>query len=320
MWVSLCAALFPCTCSRFSVQIVGQQVPVKTRALPAVKPSPAELEETAQKLMTREMEVEAVLRRDFTSSLEALEATRAALQRAQAFRERLDDLAKQSGFLAGAVFQELLARHAAATAAAAAEARAAELAAAAKASADAAAAAQAAAGAGSGSGAGSAAGDGGATPSSSEAAAAASAGGDGAGTPSGGAREAANGAGGGVALAVTPVGAGAGARVAGPVSPATRAPPVRGLVSGFRSMHLDRERETGKVPLETVTDVITIDAMVKQANELCALVRVKIEDDNDLGLASTVVEDSLNFFTDLVELAKWREMDVMALLEELRAF
>jgi hypothetical protein len=50
--------------------------------------------------------------------------------------------------------------------------------------------------------------------------------------------------------------------------------------------HINRERVTGLVKIEKVlTDEAEISRMIKLAEGLCDLVRVKIEDDNDLGLA-----------------------------------
>ena len=85
-------------------------------------------------------------------------------------------------------------------------------------------------------------------------------------------------------------------------------------------MHIGRARAAGNVPLETLTDLLTIDSMMAAAHEVCGLIRVKIEDNNDLGLATTVLEDCSGFFDSVEELANWREMDVMTLIEELRAF
>jgi len=208
--------------------------------------------EITEKLKGRALEVEAVLRRDFTSSPTAMAESRLALKAAMKFMAQLRELAESSDHLAGAIFQELLARNTAKQAAAAAEQAAEE------------AKAQAAAG-GAGSAKAAAA-----NIAEVEAVAAAS--------------------------AITPI------------------------ITGFRSLSVGRDRVVGKVPLETLTDMLTVDLMVDAAQELCSLVRIKIEDDNDLGLASTVLEDSSGFFRDLEELAKWRELDIMVLLEELRMF
>ena len=213
-------------------QIVGRQVSVKStpKAKKAPKPSKAELDEMTDNLVTRALEVEAILRRDFTSHHAALEDTRKALKAALQFISDLHKLAEESDHLAGAIFQELLARHAAAAAAAAAEA----------------------------------------SSASQEA-----------------------------------DGAGAGGGACGP---------------GRGTLHIGRARAAGNVPLETLTDLLTIDSMMAAAHEVCGLIRVKIEDNNDLGLATTVLEDCSGFFDSVEELANWREMDVMTLIEELRAF
>jgi len=56
--------------------------------------------------------------------------------------------------------------------------------------------------------------------------------------------------------------------------------------------------------------------LVVDAEQLVALLRVKIEDDGDLALARTVLEDSIRFFWDLDQCAKWRDISPWELFEE----
>jgi len=48
------------------------------------------------------------------------------------------------------------------------------------------------------------------------------------------------------------------------------------------------------------------DSLITGAVDLCGLLRVKIEDDADLALARTVLEDSAQFLDDLTQCARWR--------------
>lgn len=85
--------------------------------------------------------------------------------------------------------------------------------------------------------------------------------------------------------------------------------------------NINRDRVTGLVKLETViTTHGELQQMVQLAEGLCDLVRVKIEDDNDLGLALSVVGDSLDFFTEMSKLAKLKGEEEHPFLQMLRTF
>jgi len=85
--------------------------------------------------------------------------------------------------------------------------------------------------------------------------------------------------------------------------------------------HINRDRVTGLVKLEEVlTDEEEMQKMILSAEALCDLVRVKIEDDNDLGLALSVVGDSLDFFTEMSKLAKIKGEEEYPFLQMLRTF
>jgi len=69
-----------------------------------------------------------------------------------------------------------------------------------------------------------------------------------------------------------------------------------------------------------LTDESELNSMISRAEGLCDLVRVKIEDDNDLGLAISVVGDSLDFFEELAKIAATQNKDEYLFMQELRAF
>lgn len=75
--------------------------------------------------------------------------------------------------------------------------------------------------------------------------------------------------------------------------------------AGFsNAMSVHRSRQVGRVALETVVAGDDIPKLGESAAALCAVVRIKLEDDNDLGLALTVLEDSDEFFKAVTRLAK----------------
>eukprot|EP00434_Breviolum_minutum_P036944 symbB.v1.2.032746.t1/scaffold3968.1/size47252/1 len=59
-----------------------------------------------------------------------------------------------------------------------------------------------------------------------------------------------------------------------------------------------------------------VSSLVSCAEQLIGLLRVKIEDDADLALARTVLEDTNRFFWDLDQCAKWRRVSTWELFEE----
>lgn len=59
-----------------------------------------------------------------------------------------------------------------------------------------------------------------------------------------------------------------------------------------------------------------VSSLVASAERLIGLLRVKIEDDADLALARTVLEDTNRFFSDLDQCAKWRHVSTWQLFEE----
>jgi hypothetical protein len=84
--------------------------------------------------------------------------------------------------------------------------------------------------------------------------------------------------------------------------------------------HINRDRVTGLVKLEDVLDGETLSAAIEKAEGLCDLVRVKIEDDNDLGLALSVVQDSTAFIDEMKRVAKLKKTGEAEFMEELREF
>ena len=83
---------------------------------------------------------------------------------------------------------------------------------------------------------------------------------------------------------------------------------------------LGRERLTGLVKLEdALASEDEIMRTVARAEGMCDLVRVKIEDDNDLGLANMVLEDCRTFFDELGTCAASKRLGVAALFFQLRA-
>eukprot|EP00928_Gymnodinium_smaydae_P068354 TRINITY_DN51465_c0_g1_i1.p1 TRINITY_DN51465_c0_g1~~TRINITY_DN51465_c0_g1_i1.p1 ORF type:complete len:432 (+),score=55.02 TRINITY_DN51465_c0_g1_i1:28-1323(+) len=76
--------------------------------------------------------------------------------------------------------------------------------------------------------------------------------------------------------------------------------------------HAMRDRISA-VELDVLTDVA---ALVDKAEKLCGMLRVKIEDDSDLALARTVLEDSAQFLDDLAQCAKWRGISDWELFAE----
>ncbi|CAE8628871.1 unnamed protein product [Polarella glacialis] len=78
--------------------------------------------------------------------------------------------------------------------------------------------------------------------------------------------------------------------------------------------HAPRER-CQDARLDTM-DNKKVESLVSEADCLVALLRVKIEDDGDLGLARTVLEDSIRFWRDLEQCAKWRDISCWQLFAE----
>ena len=63
-----------------------------------------------------------------------------------------------------------------------------------------------------------------------------------------------------------------------------------------------------------------LQSMIQGAEGLCDLVRVKIEDDNDLGLALSVVDDSLDFLAEMSKIALADGKDEFSFLNLLRGY
>jgi hypothetical protein len=84
--------------------------------------------------------------------------------------------------------------------------------------------------------------------------------------------------------------------------------------------HINRERVTGLVKLEEVLDAAAMASAISKAEGLSDLVRVKIEDDNDLGLALSVVQDSVAFIDEMKRVAKLKKTGEGEFMEELRQF
>ena len=84
--------------------------------------------------------------------------------------------------------------------------------------------------------------------------------------------------------------------------------------------HINRDRVTGLVKLEEALPEAELQEAIAKAEGLCDLVRVKIEDDNDLGLALSVVQDSTAFLDEMKRVAKMRGTEEPAFMDELRQF
>eukprot|EP00747_Dinoflagellata_sp_TGD_P163922 gnl/TRDRNA2_/TRDRNA2_183146_c0_seq1.p1 gnl/TRDRNA2_/TRDRNA2_183146_c0~~gnl/TRDRNA2_/TRDRNA2_183146_c0_seq1.p1 ORF type:complete len:426 (-),score=81.41 gnl/TRDRNA2_/TRDRNA2_183146_c0_seq1:89-1366(-) len=80
--------------------------------------------------------------------------------------------------------------------------------------------------------------------------------------------------------------------------------------------HAARER-IGTVCLEDgPLSAEQLDVLASAAETLCSLLRIKVEDDGDLGLARAVLEDTTSFFADLSRCASWRGMNTWELFAE----
>ena len=83
--------------------------------------------------------------------------------------------------------------------------------------------------------------------------------------------------------------------------------------------HINREdRIRGKVKLDEALDTEALEAAILGAEAFCDLVRIKIEDDNDLELALHVVEDSAAFLVDTKRIAAIKQQDEHEFLQTLR--
>ena len=76
--------------------------------------------------------------------------------------------------------------------------------------------------------------------------------------------------------------------------------------------HAARERTSS----DLLNGLSEVSSLVSCAEQLIGLLRVKIEDDADLALARTVLEDTNRFFWDLDQCAKWRRVSTWELFEE----
>lgn len=81
--------------------------------------------------------------------------------------------------------------------------------------------------------------------------------------------------------------------------------------------HVERQRE-GLADISAL-DVKSVETLLTGAEDLCSLLRVKIEDDGDLGLARMVVEDCQRFFSDLRQCAKMKGLDIWQMFQEVHA-
>lgn len=78
--------------------------------------------------------------------------------------------------------------------------------------------------------------------------------------------------------------------------------------------HIARARQ-GLANIETLEDA-RVSELVNKAEQLVNLLRIKVEDDGDLALARTVLEDSRQFLDDLSKCAKWRGVSTWQLFKE----
>lgn len=84
------------------------------------------------------------------------------------------------------------------------------------------------------------------------------------------------------------------------------------------AMRPGEERKDATMSLEKL-DEKEIRRCAASVQDLCALLRIKIEDDGDLGLARAILEDSRQFFLDVAQCAKWKGTSAYVVFTECNA-